>query len=191
VIDWVQDNMLNPAYFGLCLSLPIVVERLDVHFDVLGCSPAFAEDWRWFKAMAGANRQLHTHLLEEYWRKAHNYLDYRQPPFSREVEANQRLEEIAVSLLAAIEEHEDLCLRGKNSLCAETQVQNLLERFVDGVPAQMSATMAALREFGKRAFDLGSGDINAVVGMESFGTLFGRETSYLSLVRRPMFGGEW
>jgi SAM-dependent methyltransferase len=183
VIDWVQDNMLNPAYFGLCLSLPIVVERLGVHFDVLGCSPAFAEDWRWFKAMAGANRQINTHFLEEYWRKVHNYLDQCQQPFSREAEANQRLEEVALSLLAAIEGHEDSCLRGKNSLCAATQVQKLLERFVDSVPVQMSATMAALREFAERAFDIGSGDIDAVVGMECFGALFGRETSYLSLVR--------
>ena len=24
-IDWVQDNMLNPAYFGLCLTIPMVM----------------------------------------------------------------------------------------------------------------------------------------------------------------------
>ena len=185
VTDWVQDNMLNPAYFGVCLSIPTVVERLSAQFDVLGCSPAFAEDWRWFKAMAGAGRRINDHFLEEYWRKAHNYLDHREPPFPGEAEANRRLEQAALDVLGAVEAHEDACARGGDASRWASQVRERLEKFVSAVPPRMSAPVAALHEFVQRAFDLPPGAIDAVAGMERFGALFGRETSYLSLLRRP------
>jgi hypothetical protein len=49
----------------------------------------------------------------------------------------------------------------------------------------MCEPVAALREFAQRAFDPPPSAVDAVTGMERFGALFGRETSYLSLLRRP------
>ena len=183
-IDWVQDNMLNPAYFGLCLSLPIVIDCLGADFDVLGCSPVFAEDWRWFKAMAGVKRRINDHVLEEYWRKAHNYLDQREPPFSGDGDANRRLDEEALRVLAAIEAHEDCFTSAENAVDAAARVRESLVRFIARVPARMAQTVSALEEFVERGFDIAPGDVSAVIAMERFGTLFGRETSYVSLVRR-------
>ncbi len=77
--DWVQDNMLNPAFFGLCLGIPRIIAELGGEFDVVGAYPAFAEDWRWFKSLHGRARRINEHFLDEYWRKAINQLDYRQP----------------------------------------------------------------------------------------------------------------
>lgn len=185
VTDWVQDTMLNPAYFGVCMSIPTVLERLGGQFDVLGCSPAFAEDWRWFKAMAGAGRRINDHFLEEYWTKAHNYLDHREPPFPGEAAANRRLEQAALDVLGAVEAHEDAWARGDDSSRRAAQVRERVEKFVDAVPPRMSAPVAALREFVQRAFDPPPDAVGAVAGMERFGALFGRETSYLSLLQRP------
>lgn len=184
VRDWVQDNMLNPAYFGLCLSIPAVVERLGADFDVLGASPAFAEDWRWFKSMAGAERRINAHFLEEYWRKAHNYLDHREAAFAGDAGCNRGLEQAGRDLLAAIEMHEDA--QGSGDVAAAAQrVRACLGRFIQAVPAPLSAAADGLREFAERAFDFPAGAVDAVAGMSRFGGLFGRETSYLSLMRRP------
>jgi SAM-dependent methyltransferase len=183
VTDWVQDNMLNPAYFGVCLSIPAVLERLGARFAVLGSSPAFAEDWRWFKAMAGRGR-LDDHVLGEYWRKAHNYLDHREPASPGDAEANRRLERAALDLLEAVEAHEDACARGDDPSAWAARVRERLERFIGRVPPRMSEPVAALREFAQRGFDPPPAS-PAVAGMARFGALFGRETSYLSLVRRP------
>lgn len=185
VTDWVQDNMLNPAYFGVCLSISAAVERLGAQFDVLGCTPAFAEDWRWFKTMAGARRQINHHFLEEYWRKAHNHLDHREPPSPGDAETNRRLEQAALGVLAAVEAHEDAGARGDDGSGWAARVRGRLERFIDAVPPRMSEPVAALREFVQRAFDSPPRAIDAVASMERFGALFGRETSYLSLLRRP------
>ena len=153
VTDWVLDNMLNPAYFGVCLSIPAVIERLGARFDVLGCSPAFAEDWRWYKAMTGASRRINDHFLEEYWRKAHNYLDHREPPFPGDAEANRRLEQAALDVLGAVEAHEDACARGDDASREATQARGRLEKFIGAAPPRMAAPVAALREFVQRGFD--------------------------------------
>ena len=39
VADKVQDNMLNPAYFGIQLTVPMVLSDFASDFKVLGSSP--------------------------------------------------------------------------------------------------------------------------------------------------------
>ena len=183
--DWVQDNMLNPAYFGLCLSIPAVVERLRPNFDVVGASPSFAEDWRWFKSLAGEGRRINGHILDEYWRKAHNYLDHRQPATPGDPDTASRMELLAYELLAAVEAHEDAHMaHPANVLSTAAKVRELLLEFIGALPAELPA-VKALQEFADLAFGLPAGAVDAVSHMKQFGSLFGRETSYLSLVRRP------
>jgi 2-polyprenyl-3-methyl-5-hydroxy-6-metoxy-1,4-benzoquinol methylase len=183
--DWVQDNMLNPAYFGLCLSIPAVIERLRARFDVVGASPSFAEDWRWFKSLAGEGKWINGHILEEYWRKAHNYLDYRQPVTPGDPDTTNRMELLAYGILAAVEAHEDAHIAHIDHVSsAATKVRKLLLEFIGVLPAELPA-VKALQEFADLAFGLPAGAVDAVSHMKHFRSLFGRETSYLSLVRRP------
>lgn len=183
--DWVQDNMLNPAYFGLCLSIPAVIERLRAHFDVVGASPSFAEDWRWFKSLAGQDRKINEHILDEYWRKSHNYLDHRQPATPGDPGTANRMERLAYKILSAVEAHEDAHIgHPTRVLSATAKVRELLLEFIEALPAELPA-VKALQEFADLAFGLPAGAVDAVSHMKHFSSLFGRETSYLSLVRRP------
>lgn len=100
VHDWILDNLLNPASIGPTFSIPQAIEALDAEFDVLGCSPRFLQDWRWYKE-GGGNQWA----IDSYWSQCHNLLDYRtvSPPRSREwnealMEACQRMRDDVAKL---------------------------------------------------------------------------------------------
>lgn len=86
--DWIADNLLNPASVGPTFSIPDACDALDGRAELLGCSPRFLMDWRWYKASSSGLGWV----KDAYWTQAHNLLDYRvvQPPRSRE--DNQRLD---------------------------------------------------------------------------------------------------
>lgn len=73
VDDWILDNLLNPASIGPTFSIPDALTALDGRFDLLGCSPRFLQDWRWYKHGGSGT----AWALESYWQHAHNLLDYR------------------------------------------------------------------------------------------------------------------
>lgn len=75
--DWVKDNMLNPAWQGIGLTLPMLVEEIGAEFDILGTAPDFVEDWRWWKGLHGEAKNYNTHVLLELQRKDAWFADYR------------------------------------------------------------------------------------------------------------------
>lgn len=180
--DWVQDNMINPAYFKLCLSIPMVIEHLGDRFEVMGSSPSIAEDWRWFKSLYGSCRQMNEHFLSEYWSKAHNFLDYREPITRRDPALNMQLEEKALSLLHAIEMHEDTHMQSINNPSGVDNILCQLEEFLALVPANFSAAIHGLEEVKKMIGSLSAG--TPLPEMLDFSPLFGRETAYVSLLRK-------
>lgn len=64
--DWIQDVLLNPAYDGIQLTLPKILRELGDEFTVLGTSPEFATDFRWFKSLHGDQRGFNQHVLEAH-----------------------------------------------------------------------------------------------------------------------------
>lgn len=74
VDDWIIDNLLNPASIGPTFSIPDACWALDGRFDVLGCSPRFLLDWRWYKNAEQGNHWA----VASYWQQAHNLMDYRR-----------------------------------------------------------------------------------------------------------------
>ncbi len=74
VDDWIIDNLLNPASIGPTFSIPEACEALDGRFEVLGCSPRFLMDWRWYKDAKPGNQWA----IDAYWQQAHNLYDYRR-----------------------------------------------------------------------------------------------------------------
>jgi SAM-dependent methyltransferase len=70
VEDWIIDNILNPA-----------------SIEVLGCSPRFLIDWRWYKEAESGNQWA----IQSYWRNCHNLIDYRMVQPERSAAENQLL----------------------------------------------------------------------------------------------------
>jgi ubiquinone/menaquinone biosynthesis C-methylase UbiE len=182
-VDWVHDNMMNPAYFGLCLSTPLVLEQLGNQFDVLATSPSFSEDWRWFKGLHGEQRKTNEHLLAEYEKKSHNFLDYREPPFPGNAVENRTLEEHAHSLLKAIQLHEDAHIQKSDPAPYAKVVLSLLDQFIASIPVTMLPARRSLIELRQYIENPATINASAINGLSEFSKLFGRETSYVSLMR--------
>jgi 2-polyprenyl-3-methyl-5-hydroxy-6-metoxy-1,4-benzoquinol methylase len=183
VEDWVHDNMINPAYFDLCLSTPMALEILGDKFEILGSSPSISEDWRWFKSLYGEDKGSNIHYLNEYWKKNHNFLDFRLQPSSGDAEVNIRLENKAIEFLEAVRAHEDGLIQGQNVEKLRSKVASVLQEFIGLLPESVFMAKVALEE----AFNLiqNNDHINAVdiANSQTFSYLFGRETSYISVQR--------
>lgn len=87
VDDWIVDNLLNPASIGPTFSIPDACAQLAGRFEVLGCSPRFLTDWRWYKAQTPGNQWA----IDSYWTQAHNLMDYRTVKAARPPGANAML----------------------------------------------------------------------------------------------------
>ena len=64
--DWVQDMLLNPAVEHVAITFPMLMEKLGGAFTILGASPEFVSDWRWFKSLHGPARAFNEQALEAY-----------------------------------------------------------------------------------------------------------------------------
>ena len=181
--DWVHDNMLNPAYFSLCLSAPKLLSTLPVQYEVLGEYPSFNEDWRWFKGLHGNDRLTNQHFLSEYWLKCHNFLDSRNKPSLGLSSTNQRLEETALSLMRAIELNEDALFGRSDTTESVQSIRTHLTSFIQLIPPDYSPTSKALAEVIPLLDHLGTLKPKDMSTLSEFSYLFGKETSYISLQR--------
>ena len=64
--DWVQDQLLNPAVENIVLTFPMLIERLGKDFTILGTSPEFITDWRWYKRLHGENKLFNERAMLYY-----------------------------------------------------------------------------------------------------------------------------
>jgi 2-polyprenyl-3-methyl-5-hydroxy-6-metoxy-1,4-benzoquinol methylase len=186
VEDWVQDNMINPVYFDLCLTPEAAIRELQDDCEVLGSSPDFCTDWRWFKALHGEHRRFNERLLDEYFENAYSFLDHRVLATRSEREAAQRTESACLQLIENVRELESTLTTdaASGATAGRTRdIRHTIGRIVQSLPAQCSRAAAALEQ---SAALLEQRDLNAeaVAAATEFGGLFGRETVYLSFQKR-------
>jgi len=184
--DWVQDNMINPTYFKLCLSIPNLINRLGDRFEVLSSLPNFAEDWRWFKSMHGEGRRYNELFLLEYYKKSHNFIDYRQSPNEGNAKENLALETKSLNLLYAIEAHEEAFIKKENVTEFAKKVVDVLDDLMLSIPKHFEATIKGFNEVRDLINSPQQINVNTVANLAHFNILFGREVAYLSFVRNDV-----
>ena len=180
--DWVHDNVMNPAYLGVILPVPAVLEDLGGRFDVLGSSPRFAADWRWFKSLCGAGREFNAHFLAEYDGSLHNFFDHRRVLPPRDPDTNREFEDAAWDVARRVGDLEHAASAGLPVGRRVNAVADAVRRVRDGMTDLPGEWSAALGEF----LDVFGGADQSparVAAMPRFGGLFGRETVYVSLER--------
>ncbi|MFO0803448.1 MAG: class I SAM-dependent methyltransferase [Gemmataceae bacterium] len=182
VTDWVHDNVMNPAYFGVLLTIPMAIDDLDDRFDVLGSSPRFAADWRWFKSLAGEKRDFNRHFLAEYRRNLHNFFDYRILAPERDPAKNTVLEEAAWAVCESVYALELDLQCGRPTANAARTVGAAVRRVLSCMTDLPGSWSRALNEF-LLTFEDARANAEQVAGLEHFGPLFGRETVYVSFER--------
>jgi SAM-dependent methyltransferase len=103
VEDWILDNILNPASIGPTFSIPNACTALEGRAEVLGCSPRFLLDWRWYKDGQPGNQWA----IDCYWRNCHNLYDYRDVFPERDPEHNRVLMAYCEGVRADVRAYEE------------------------------------------------------------------------------------
>jgi len=179
--DWVQDNMINPAYFDLCLTIPDVLHELDGKVTALGVNPSFASDWRWFKALHGEARNFNQHMTQEYEAALHNFLDCRQVFHQPDVQLNRDIAKSCCDFLEAVRAYELAVSAYENpseKLAKLTDILDTIIRQTRNFPDPVRSGL----ETGLQLLSANHGDCRMVARQSPFSRLFGRETVYLSLI---------
>jgi SAM-dependent methyltransferase len=74
--DWVIDQMLHP-WVGPLFSIPQALDALNGGGTVLGSSPRFLIDWRWYKTIVGPEYHNNAFARESYYQLGLNLMDFR------------------------------------------------------------------------------------------------------------------
>ena len=182
-VDWVHDNMLNPVYFDLCLTIPMVVSDLGEQFQAVGVSPDIRRDWRWFKSLHGSDFEFNKVLVDEYYRNYRSFLDYRHVYDEAQAVENKSLEDAILSLIGCVREFDEACARlEKEVLVTRSRVVAEIERvrgLLEGFAAESSQALREAADLLNRE----SVTISDVAQLRFLQCWFGRETMYISLER--------
>jgi ubiquinone/menaquinone biosynthesis C-methylase UbiE len=174
--DWVHDNILCPWPERFAFTIPEAIATLDRAFDVLGTSPAFLQDWRWYKSIPQHEHSWNAVALAEYERWAGYFLDYRSSPGGGSMPSGAALDEacnIALRLQHQI-------WRGALDLVPDfvASLQSIRKTIADAMPE----TARSMGDFLSGLQQLETGNRQAEFG--GFRPWFGRGQQYVSFVRK-------
>lgn len=184
--DWVQDNMVNPAYFDLCLTIPDVLQELDGNVTALGTNPSFSCDWRWFKALHGDACNFNQHMMQEYEAALHNFFDYQLVFSQLDIQLNREIEKACIAFLETVRTYELAAIANDHKSEKLDHVTTALSHIINlmhGFPDQVRLGLEA----GLKLLEATHDDYHKVASESPFSRLFGRETVYLSIMaNRPL-----
>jgi len=176
--DWVLDTILNEGNENMAFSLRHAVEAIGEEFTVLGTSPSFSQDWRWYKAIPIDERPQNQAFLDSLDLWALMLIDYRIDP-------NQRTPDQKITLRA--ETLGDDILKRQVDIWHGDRVEELptiletvseLSRTIRPI---LPETSDSLTDFVTGMARLIDGDLSADFG--SFRPWFGRGMQYVSFIR--------
>ncbi len=175
--DWVLDNILHPWPARMLFTIPEAIDSLEHDFDLLGTSPCFIQDWRWYKAIPRNQRTWNAIAREEYGRWAAYLLDYRIQPGDPMAMISSQLEDLCTT---AVEIHDRMW--HQNALNELSQFTECLQEIHDVTATPLPQTARAIADFLRGLNGLLEGDQKADFG--SFRSWFGRGQQYVSFIRR-------
>jgi len=172
--DWVTDNILHDWTDRGLFSMKDAFTAIPKDFSVLGSSPSFLQDWRWYKESSGSNAQT---LEESYERWSGYLLDYRvQPEHAFSQQQGNLLECLCEKAMTV----HDGYRQSDNEKYLDEFLSNLVliqECIADTLPL----TCQSIADFFVGFEQLKSGKLDA--DFASFHQWFGRGQQYLSLIR--------
>ena len=174
--DWVLDNILHPWPERFTFTIPEAIATLNGDFDLLGTSPSFVQDWRWYKSIPENAQTWNAVARSECDRWAGYFLDYRLHPTL----PGKPAAELDSACRSALQIHHRIWHENALDLIPDfaKQLKSIRERIEDTMPdtaKSITGFLSGLDEFL-------SGNLDADFG--SFRSWFGRGQQYASFVRR-------
>jgi hypothetical protein len=176
--DWVQDVLINPAFFLLHPSPGMFIEDIGEKFDIYKTYPKFTNEWRFYKSLYGDQKQLNQKFLESYYENVHNFFDYLIVLPKQKKDINIQLEKQSLSLIRSISEKEN-----KDDLIINNSLKNDIERIflilININPLWKDPLNEVLNLINQSKIDVS--DIQA---LKLFDKIFGRELIYATAIKK-------
>jgi ubiquinone/menaquinone biosynthesis C-methylase UbiE len=176
-VDWVLDQILHPWPKQITFTIPEAITTLGSEFDVLGTSPSFIQDWRWYKSIPLHSQSWNDVAIEEYNLWAGYLLDYRIDPGSKGLVSPLDLEP---ACQAALQIQNRIWSGDAVSMIPE--FITALKEIHDRIASTMPETATSITDFCAGLSDLLAGNREANFG--SFRPWFGRSQQYISFSRK-------
>ncbi len=176
--DWIIDNLIHPGSIIDNISIPEILDKFATQLDYYAASPHFVTDWRWYKQITGEQRSQNRIATEQYWRNAHNFLDYRRLLPTQEVESGQQLYALCTDVRHLIGKYEE-----QQNTATLNEVGAALEKmvsFLGGISTELQADFGEFLDW----LQADQPDPEAFAKLVGFGPLFGRGQQYISLTRK-------
>ncbi len=172
--DWVIDQILHP-WVGPLFSIPEAVTALGGRATILGCSPRFLTDWRWYKNIVGPQCTDNSFAVNSYYELGLNLMDYRvRLPHARQAVV-KRVEKLSQEIYAKIFARE----RGAARF-SRLQLLALMKSLANILREQSPTTCRSAESF----IDYLASGMNNGKRLRAFQEWWGRGQQYLSCVMR-------
>ena len=173
--DWIQDNILNPVALTAIIHPLELIEKLS-NCQLLASYPTFFESWRWYKSLYAEQYRPKTEWAEQYYMKAHNFLDVRVVSHEpRRASDNQDLERTCQLINSEV-------VRLRCHDCASATLVDLASQLLDKIPKSHGETHVALCEWID-VYERSDISQQTISSMKYFKSWFGRELMYISFTK--------
>jgi hypothetical protein len=175
--DWVLDSVIHPWPPQFSVTIPDVIAILGDEFDLLGTSPRFTQDWRWYKSIPGNIKTVNDLALEEYQRWGPYLIDYRIQPDAPIGHLSAQLEPACAAVFdvhSAIWSDDGLQKLAEFVACLQ-HVRDIIHQAMPGTAQSITDYIGGVSQLqaGTKAAEFGS-----------FRGWFGRGQQYVSFTRR-------
>lgn len=176
--DWVIDNILHKEFWqeSPLFTIDEAVDALDKDFIVHATSPAFLQDWSWYKSTRNVKNHFNLTMKNSYWEHVHNFLDWRINSTPRNKSENQELYELCAKIRVSVSESakDDDAIASLIEMC---------QALVDCLPKENSSTRISLKSYiiGMVHYQK-TGEINSKL-FKDFGSWWGRGLQYISFIK--------
>jgi len=172
--DWILDNIVHDWTERGLFSIEQALESLPENFSVLGCSPSFMQDWRWYKNSAGNNIEV---MQKSQARFSSYLLDYRVDP--SHAFSDETYQTLSILCEQAMSLHDNYRVN-ENPLCLAEFIV-VIEKVGIHIRDVMPETEQSILDFKRGLEQLTAGNLKA--DFASFHEWFGRGQQYLSVVK--------
>tara|TARA_B110000438_G_C15765264_1_gene629270 strand:+ start:361 stop:1524 length:1164 start_codon:yes stop_codon:yes gene_type:complete len=176
--DWVQDVLINPAFFLLHPSPSMFIEDIGEKFDMYQTYPKFTNEWRFYKSLYGDQKQLNQKFLESYYENVHNFFDYLIVLPKQKKDNNVQLEKESLSLIRSISEKEN-----KDDLVINDSLRDDIERIFTILIGINPLWKDPLNEV-LNLINQSEIDVSDIQDLKLFDKIFGRELIYATAIKK-------
>lgn len=181
--DWVLDNMINPAYRGVLVTPTDIARQVIDEFDIHSTYPEFAQNFRWAKTLSDLTPESkEMHFTNQYFCNSHNLIDAKLRPFFGQIVLNKNLDSTCSMLFSTVGHWEISVSSEREKYWSE--ITKLLKKISSQIkkiygPEESTAMRRCISYVVAENVN-----IDAVGSCEKFSRWFGRETIYMSMLRR-------